>query len=100
MSFLRKLIFWLVFLFILWIAASLIALNKDIVSIDILFMKLDIKIGVALLTSFALGWLFGIMSMLIPVMKGWNKGRVLKKEKEKAEKEVKKLRESPFNDVT
>lgn len=98
MTLLRKIIFWSVFILILWIAASLIALNKDIVQVDTLFVKLNSKLGVALLSAFALGWLFGIMSMLIPWMKRANKARVLDKKLKTKEKEVENLRQLPMSD--
>lgn len=98
MNLLRKIIFWTVFLLILWVAASLIALNKGVVNVDTLFLKLDVKLGVALLTAFAIGWLFGIMSMLIPWMKRANKARVLDKKLKTKEKEVDNLRQLPMSD--
>jgi len=98
MTLLRRIIFWTVFFLILWIAASLIALNKEIVNLDTLFVKIDVKLGLALLASFAVGWLFGIMSMLIPLMKSANKVRKNKKELKSKEKEVENLRQLPMSD--
>jgi len=98
MEFLRKLIFAIVFLLILWIAASLIALNKDPIMLDILFIKLEQKLGVILLAAFAVGWLFGILSMFLPWMKRANKARVLGKQLKTKEKEVENLRQLPMSD--
>jgi len=97
MKFLSRVIFWIVFLLIAVIAVTVISSNQQTVNIDILFTKVEVQIGLALLVGFAVGWLFGILSMLLPWLKRANKARVLGKKLKTKEKEVDNLRQLPMS---
>ena len=98
MLLLRKIIFWVVFLLIVWIAASLIALNKDVVTVDALFGKFELKLGFALLTAFVFGLALGMLSMFLAWLKSLNRNRIIKKEKNALDKEVQNMRTLPMSD--
>ena len=98
MQLLRKLIFLLIFLIVLWISASLIWLNPQEVELNLLFATFKPKLGEALLGALVSGMLLGILSMFLPWMKRANTARKLGKNLRTKEKEVENLRKLPMQD--
>ena len=99
MQLLRKLIFLLIFLIVLWISASLIWLNPQEVELNLLFATFKLKLGEALLGAMVTGMFLGIISMVLPWAKRANKARKLGKNLKNKEKEVENLRKLPMQEL-
>lgn len=99
MQLLRKLIFLLIFLIVLWISASLIWLNPQEVELNLLFATFKLKLGEGLLGAMVTGMFLGIISMVLPWAKRANKARKLGKNLKTKEKEVENLRKLPMQEL-
>ena len=99
MKLLRKSIFLILFILVLWISASLISLNKDPVNLNLMFIVIKPKLGEAILGFFACGMLLGILSMFMPWAKRANKARKLGNNLRTKEKEVENLRKLPMQEI-
>ena len=99
MKLMRKLFLLLLFILVLWIAASLIWLNPQEIELNLLFTTVKPKSGEALLGALAFGMLVGILSMFLPWAKRANKARILGKTLRTKEKEVENLRKLPMQEM-
>ena len=74
-------------------------LNTGEVSLDLAFMTVETQIAVAFTIAFALGWLFGLFSAGLFVLKSVAERRRLRKSLATAEEEVSKLRSLPLQNA-
>jgi len=88
-------------LFIFFLALTLLFFvftleNLDLVSLNLVAIKMDVPLGLTMLLCFILGSLVGIMFSASLVLKNKNKARVLAKKVALAEQEVANLRQLPI----
>lgn len=98
MKLLRRGIFVIVFAFLALLAVTIITNNSQLVDVNMLFMSSNVKLGLALLVAFLIGWSIGIASMFMPWLKRANNARLADKKRMRAEKELDNLRQLPMSD--
>jgi len=98
MKFLRSIFTIILFIIFAWIAVTLIWLNKETIDVNLLFMTVNVKLGLALLGFFISGMGIGLLTMFMPVAKRSIKARGLDKKLKASEKEVENLRKLPMQD--
>jgi len=70
--------------------------NLDLVSLNLIFEKFRVPLGLTMLVSFILGAVIGVLFSISLVLKNKNKARVLAKKVAVAEQEVANLRQLPI----
>ena len=81
-------------------ALSLLDLiEKGTIDIDLAFRQFSTPIPLAFTIAFALGWLFGVLSIGFYVLKLLNERRALRRSLRMSESEVTSLRNLPLSDA-
>jgi len=73
--------------------------NEGELRIHLIFTEVDTTVSIAFIVTFALGWLFGVLSMGLYALRQLNEKRTLKRSLEATEIEVSSLRNLPLNDA-
>ena len=79
--------------------ATFTAINTGDVEIDLAFAKFTKPLPLVLTSSFAVGWLFGLLCMGFYAIKLLNERRILRRSLRLSESEVTSLRGLPLNDA-
>jgi len=95
----RKLLFFLVVFLGLLFATVFAALNPGMLTLDIAFTEVEVQKSLALTVAFGVGWLFGLVSAGLVLLKTVTERRRLRKSLTLAEAEVKTLRSMPIHDA-
>ena len=95
----RNLLFFLVVFSGLVIATIFAALNPGLISLDLAFTETEVQKSLALTVAFGAGWLFGLLSAGLVLIKSVTERRRLRKSLTLAEAEVTTLRSMPINDA-
>lgn len=88
-------------LFIFFLALILIFFvftleNLDLVSLNLVFQKIQVPLGLTMLVCFVLGALIGVLFSVSLILKNKNKARVLAKKIAVTEQELANLRQLPI----
>jgi uncharacterized membrane protein YciS (DUF1049 family) len=86
-------------LFIVIVTVTFTANNTGVINVDLAFTEITTSIPVAFTVTFALGWLFGLLSVGFYVLKLLNERRILRRSLRLTENEVSSLRNLPLNDA-
>ena len=70
--------------------------NLDLVSLNLVFERYQVPLGLTMLVCFVLGALVGILFSISLILKNKNKARVLAKKVAVAEQEIANLRQLPI----
>jgi uncharacterized membrane protein YciS (DUF1049 family) len=89
----------IVIVFIVIVMATFTANNTGMIDIDLAFTTVTTSIPMAFTATFALGWLFGLLSIASYVLKLVNERRVLRRSLKMSESEVSSLRNRPLSDA-
>ena len=81
------------------VMATFTANNPGTIEIDLAFARIPSSIPLAFTVTFALGWLFGLLSIGFYVLKLVNERRVLRRSLRMSENEVSSLRSLPLSDA-
>ena len=81
------------------VMATFTANNTGMIDIDLAFAKINTSIPLAFAVTFALGWLFGVISIGFYVLKLVSERRVLRRSLRVSESEVSSLRNLPLSDA-
>ena len=96
----RKIGLLLSLLVIVFLAAVFVYSNPDTIAVDVGFVRLEeVSMSVAFAVCFAVGWLFGLFSAGIAVMRVISERRQLRRNLRLAEAEVTSLRSLPLHDA-
>ena len=85
--------------FIVVVMATFTANNPGTIDVDLAFRQFAAPIPLAFTVAFALGWLFGVLSIGFYVLKLVNERRVLRRSLRMSESEVTSLRNLPLSDA-
>lgn len=96
----KNLMIGLVVLLVLALAIILTVLNPTTVQLDLAFASFQTPLSLAISGSFVLGWLFGLLCMLIYVLGLLRERRALRKSLRLADAEVANLRGLPMQDAS
>lgn len=100
MATLRRLIILAVFTLFVLAAALFAYTNRDPISVDIGFMRLeDVSMTVAFAVAFAVGSAFGVLCAGIALLSMAREKRQLRRELRSAEAELSNLRSMPLQDA-
>lgn len=100
MATMRKIGLFLSLFVIVLVAAVFAYSNPDSISVDIGFARFeDVSMSLAFVVCFAVGWLFGLLSAGIAVIKMAGERRRLRRDLRLAEAEVSSLRSLPLHDA-
>ena len=83
----------------LMLATVFAALNPGLITLDLAFDEFEVQKSIALTVAFGVGWLFGLMSTAVMLLKWASERRRLRKSLTLAEAEVKNLRSVPIQDA-
>ena len=86
-------------LLIVIVMATFTANNTGMIDIDLAFTKITTSIPLAFTVTFALGWLFGVLSIGSYALKLVNERRILRRSLKMRESEVSSLRNLPLSDA-
>ena len=89
----------IVIVFIVIVVATFTANNTGSIDIDLAFTAVTTSIPLAFAVTFALGWLFGLLSIAFYVLKLINERRILRRSLRMSESEVSSLRSLPISDA-
>ena len=81
------------------VMATFTANNTGKIEIDLAFAKLTTSIPLAFTVTFAIGWLFGVLSLGFYVIRLVNERRLLRRSLRMRESEVSSLRNLPISDA-
>lgn len=95
----RNFLFFLLVFSGLLVATVFAALNPGLISLDLAFTETEVQKSLALTITFGAGWLFGLLSAGLLLLKSFNERRNLRKLLRLAEAEVKTLRSMPMQDA-
>ena len=100
MATLRRLVF-ISLLVLLVLAAAVFAYsNPDPITVDVGFMRLErVPSSVAFAAAFAVGWVFGLLSAGLALLRIANERRRLRRDLRFAETEIRGLRSMPLQDA-
>ena len=73
--------------------------NKGDIELHLIFTEVTAPVSFAFIVTFALGWLFGVISMGLHALRQVNEKRSLKRSLAASETEVSSLRNLPLNDA-
>ena len=91
-----------VFVVVLLVAAAVVVfwgLNPGRVALDFGFSKVDAALPAAFVAALVLGWIFGLLSCTLYLLRVANDRRKLRKQLRLAEAEISSLRSLPLQDV-
>jgi putative membrane protein len=86
-------------LVIVVVMATFTANNPGTIDVDLAFKRFPTPIPLAFTVAFALGWLFGVLSIGFYVLKLINERRILRRSLRMSESEVTSLRNLPLSDA-
>ena len=89
----------IVIVVIVIVMATFTANNTGMIDIDLAFAEITTSIPLAFTVTFALGWLFGLLSLAFYVLKLVNERRMLRRSLRMSENEVSSLRNLPLSDA-
>lgn len=95
----RNFLFILLVLLGLLLATVFAALNPGTISLDLAFTETEAQKSLALTVAFGAGWVFGLVSAALVLLKSANERRRLRRSLNLAEAEVKTLRSMPIQDA-
>jgi len=98
MSLLRRFFLILIVIAAFAVAGGFAWLNPDPVSLDLGFGVVDVPVSYALITCLAIGWLLGLLTASIWLMRALSEKRRLNRSVRKAEAEVENLQKLPLAD--
>lgn len=75
------------------------SVNTGSIDVDLLFAKVTTSVPVAFTVAFAVGWLFGLLSLSVFALKLSNERRVLRRALRASESEVSSLRSLPLTNA-
>jgi len=96
---LRNLIVPVLSLVVLASAAVFAALNPGRLSLDLAFVEITTAKSLALVAAFGLGWVLGLVSAMLAMLRALGERRRLRKALRLAEQEVQALRSLPAVDA-
>lgn len=97
---LRKLMAVVLLALVVAVAAVFAVQNPGVMSIDIGVTVLnEARVSVAFAVAFALGWLFGLLCCVMPLLRLLRRRRRLERELREARTEVSSLRSLPLRDA-
>ncbi len=100
MATIRKIFLFLLVLLIAFLAAVFSYNNPGNITIDVGFARFeDASVSLAFVIAFAIGWLFGLLSVGIAIVRITNERRRLRRNLKLAEAEVSSLRSLPLHDA-
>ena len=100
MATMRKIALLLSLLLIVLITAVFAYNNPENITVDIGFTRFEeVSVSLAFVVSFAVGWLFGLLSAGIAVARMASERRKLRRDLSLAEAEVSTLRSLPLHDA-
>lgn len=74
-------------------------LNPGVIEVDLAFGTVEASVALAFTVAVAAGWLFGVLCMLMVVLRLVNERRQLRKALKSNESEISSLRSMPLNDA-
>lgn len=89
----------LLILVILVVMLVFTRLNPGVIEIDLAFGIVESSIPLAFTVAFAAGWLFGLLCLVVFVMRLVNERRRLRKALRNTESEISSLRNLPLSDA-
>ena len=95
----RNVLFFLVVILGLLLATVFAALNPGLITLDFAFTETEVQKSLALTAAFGAGWLFGLVSAAIVLLKSLGERRRLRRSLSLAEAEVRNLRSMPIQDA-
>ena len=95
----RNILFFILLLIGLLCATAFAALNPGLIQLDLAFFETEVTKSMALIAAFGFGWLFGLVSAGIVLLKSIHERRLLRKSLGLAEAEVRALRNMPIQDA-
>lgn len=95
----RNILFFILLLIGLLCATAFAALNPGLIQLDLAFFETEVTKSMALIAAFGFGWLFGLVSAGIVLLKAIHERRLLRKSLGLAEAEVRALRNMPIQDA-
>ncbi len=98
MSMLRKLFLILILIAAFAVAGGFAWLNPDPVKLDLGFGVVDVPVSYVLITCVAIGWLLGLLTASVWLMRALREKRRLNRSVRKAEAEVENLQKLPLAD--
>jgi uncharacterized membrane protein YciS (DUF1049 family) len=96
---LRSLLYPVLLLVFVGLAAVFGALNPGSVTLDFAFQAIQVEKSVALMVTLAIGWVFGLCCAGVGVLRLLNQRRALQRSLRLAEQEVQALRSLPVRDA-
>lgn len=96
---LRSLLFALLLLVSVALAAVFAALNPGSMTLDFAFGAVELQKSVALMAALAVGWLFGLLCAAVSMLRLLGQRRSLRRSLHLAEQEVQALRSLPVRDA-
>ncbi|MDJ0941141.1 MAG: LapA family protein [Woeseiaceae bacterium] len=99
MSFVKYILWFVVVVLIVTAMFAFTAANTVEHEIDLLFIKTTTSLPVALTVTFAIGWLFGLVTTGLWAFRLIRERRTLKRSLQVSESEVSSLRNLPLNDA-
>ncbi|MBM4220660.1 MAG: LapA family protein [Gammaproteobacteria bacterium] len=96
---LRSLLYSVLLLVFVGLAAVFGALNPGPVALDFAFQAIQVEKSVALMVTLAVGWVFGLCCAGIAVLRLLSQRRALQRSLRLAEQEVQALRSLPVRDA-
>jgi len=95
----RNFLFVIVVFLGLMLATVFAALNPGLITLDLAFDEFEVQKSIALTAAFGVGWLFGLLSTAVMLLKWASERRRLRKSLTLAEAEVRNLRSVPIQDA-
>jgi len=89
----------LVIILIVIAMVTFTANNTGMIDVDLAFARVTTSIPLAFTVAFAIGWLFGILSLGFFALKLVNERRTLRRSLRMSENEVSSLRNLPLSDA-
>ena len=100
MATIRKIFLFILLLLIAFLAAVFAYNNPGNIAVNVVFAQFEeASISLAFITAFAIGWLFGLLSVGIAIVRITNERRRLRRNLRLAEAEVSSLRSLPLHDA-
>jgi len=96
---LRNIIYVLLVVGVLFLAAVFAAINPGRITLDLAFAKFELQESVALILALGAGWLFGLLCAGAVLLRAVNERRRLRRALRLAEAEVRSLRSVPIQDA-
>ena len=96
---LRKILFFVLLVFGLVLAIAFAVMNSGVIELELGFFETEVTKSLALTMAFGVGWVFGLVSAGIILVKFVGERRQLRKSLGLAEAEVRALRNMPIQDA-